>query len=224
MSYTKDEIKIENVPITTQTLNKSLYKLFNNLLDAKTLAEPTSAQYATTSISGVIAFSDSVETSSVSPDILNAVSPYTLHNSNNLKILDSYYNNNLSNVITYNEASMQYILLPNKIVLMFGKINALFTSSVINFTKLFETTPYILSSLYCINIGGGENTHNLSPNIAITSISNSILNVVNITHPKYVNITSINDIQVSIAPNLTYTNGVANAIRPIDWIAIGKIG
>lgn len=198
--YTKNDILLnQGDTITVQLLNESLAKLYYNINNSE--YTPTSSTYATSALSGSVVFTD-VITTSADIKISKAINPYSL--TNGIKVFNSYINNDISATITDQEVSMKYLIVCNKTILMFGKINTAFSSSTIDLKKLFSYTPYTLSKLFFINIGGGEQPHTKSPLTILTSMSNEVVN---------------------IASCLSYTDSVSESlpIRSIDWFAIGKV-
>jgi hypothetical protein len=184
-----------NDTINTEVLNNKINKLYTylNSITPATLI----GNYATTTTSGSVTYSDTTNTTAIS----SAISPYTLHNTP--QILNTYFNNTISPSVSYLDATMQYIILSNKIVLMFGKINTIHTTSSINFNQLFQLTPYTLNAIYFINIGGNETppTMGLLPVIKWLTTAN-----------------------VEIRSDLTYSQPISSGvIRSLDWFAIGKI-
>lgn len=168
--YTKQQIEIlEGENISTQSLNKGLYRLYDNLVNTSFVT--TSAPIATDAISGTIMFTDSISATGA----LKAASPYTL---NNIPIfLNSYFNTDISSTVTYNNTSISYIELMNNVLLVFGKINTGADSFTINLKELFDLTPYTISEVLYVNIGGSQNSNTSSPCSIINSITNNLITV-----------------------------------------------
>jgi hypothetical protein len=195
-AYTREDIKIKNGEnISVQTLNKSMLKLFSNITTGDYVS--TAGTYATSAASGSIIFTDTISTTATN----RAISPLTLYG--NPPFLNTYFND-ISTETSYQDASMKYIIVQNKIILMFGKLNTSSNSYNMNLSNLFLNTPYSLQSLYFISFASGELNHTISPAVVITSMSNS---------------------NVGIAASLNYSSPISGAatVRNMDWFAIGKI-
>ena len=189
-------LKIQpNSLLTTNALNNTVIGLFNYINSVEYVS--TIGPAATTSLSGSTIFTDTISAGSIN-GIYRAISPCSL---NSIPMsLNTYFGNNISAQVTGAGTTMQYILLPNKIVLMFGLVSS--TTSSIFLNALFSNTPYTLAALYFINIGGGEIGHTTSPLPVITYMTKDT---------------------ITIAPTLVYTNPRSNPARNINWYAIGKI-
>lgn len=203
MPLTHDILKEES-SISLLTLNKLLYNVYA-LIKNTDIAIPT-MPYATTSLSGSIKYSDTLNTISTSSNNLLAISPYTLNN--DPKILNTYFNNDISINLTNidNTVSAKYIVLSNKTVLIFGEINILSPNNtlLLNLTELFAQSSDKLSSLLYITIGNGELTNTTSSSSIIKSIIQEA------------------DITVSITGNLKFLDN-SNISRKLNWFAIGKV-
>ena len=189
-------LKIQpNSLLTTEALNNSIIGLFNIINSINYIN--TIGPAASTTVSGSVLFTDTIASGSVS-GIFPAVSPYSL---NSIPMsLNTYFGNSISTMVTGPGTTMQYILLPNKVILMFGMVSS--TTSSIYLKDLFSNTPYTLSALYFINIGGGEMGHTTSALPIITYMTKDT---------------------ITIAPMLAYTNPASSSARNINWYALGKI-
>jgi hypothetical protein len=172
-----------------------MLKLFSNITTGDYVS--TAGTYATSAASGSIIFTDTISTTATN----RAISPLTLYG--NPPFLNTYFND-ISTETSYQDASMKYIIVQNKIILMFGKLNTSSNSYNMNLSNLFLNTPYSLQSLYFISFASGELNHTISPAVVITSMSNS---------------------NVGIAASLNYSSPISGAatVRNMDWFAIGKI-
>jgi len=194
--YTKQQVElVEGDKLNAQTLNRSVSRLYNNLLNTSFVE--TTAAHATSAINGTITFTDSI--SAVSLSAL-AVSPFTVNNYP--KFINSYYNNAVSNLISYNNMSMQYISLMNDVLLVCGRISTATDSAIINLNKLFEQTPYTISKILYITAGGGDMSNTTSPSVVINSITNDA---------------------ISLAGTLSFASPkVAGLDRVIEWFMLVK--
>lgn len=165
------KIQSENV-IQNSTLNNSISKLYSYIENITPILH--TGTYATSAVSGSIEYANNINTTTTSAN-LKAVAPITLYNTidNTPSVLNTYFNNNVSNTVTYSTTSMQYVLLLNKAILMFGKINTTSTTATIDLQQLFNLTPYSLYGLYFIQIGGGEMHNNTYPIPIVTYMSNT---------------------------------------------------
>lgn len=195
--YTKQQIEIvEGDKLNVQTLNRSMSRLYNNLLNTSFVE--TTAVGATSATNGPITFTDSISSTSASS---LAISPLTVNNYP--KFLNSYYNSNMSNLISYGSTSMQYISLMNNILLVFGKVATATDSAIINLNKLFEQTPYLISEISYVSTGGGDMSNTTSPAIVINSITND---------------------SISLAGTLGFTSPkVVGLDRVIEWFMVVKV-
>ena len=177
-------IKIQpNSIIQNSVLNSSISKMFSYIENINPVLH--TGTYATSAASGAVQFTNTLNTITTSA-ALKAISPLTLYSTiNNAPIaLNTYFGNNISNTVTHLDTTMQYIILLNKTIMMFGKINTTLDNTTINLTQLFSNTPYTLDRLYFINIGGGEvlNDSNVAlPNI--TSMSHTTVDVYQLSYP-----------------------------------------
>jgi len=196
--YTKQQVEIrEGDNLDIQTLNRCLSRLYNNL--ANTSFVESSGTPATSADNGSLTFTDSLSTVSVNT---LAVSPLTLNNYP--RFLNSYYHNELSDSISYNNVSFRYLSLMNNMLIVFGKISTNSSGAIINLLKLFEQTPYTVSRILYVNVGGGELNNTTSPAVVINSITNS---------------------SISIAATLDFTSPTTAGLdRVLDWFMIVKIG
>lgn len=177
-------IKIQpNSIIQNSVLNSSISKMFSYIENINPILH--TGTYATSAVSGAVQFTNTLNTITTSA-ALKAVSPLTLYSTiNNAPIaLNTYFGNNISNTVTYLTTTMQYIILLNKTIMMFGKINTTATNATINLAQLFSNTPYTLDRLYFINVGGGEILNDSTISLpTIASMSSTEVDVYRLSYP-----------------------------------------
>jgi hypothetical protein len=168
--------------IQTKLLNNAQLSLYSYINNINYTVYPEGVP-ATTTVSGAILFTNTIGTSTID-GLFPAISPFSLFQNieNGPMALNTYYGNTISNNVSYLNASMYYILLPNKVIMIFGQCTPSITTYTvtIHLSQLFALTPYTLSTLYFINIAGGEtfNLVDLSPALIYMSKDIVLTNII----------------------------------------------